>query len=160
MISGPYHFVDTNGLSDELSSMGDGEHENEFRQISSHRDCDCCVLTNCRRYDVTHIVSHITGDEVGTIQLTQCISHQFIGQCIAAIVNERQSLYEGTTPFLDTRIDSAANGLSLRKDLHVQFRVGEIAFLKVSTRLVITWSLLTLASIRLLTLHWEPLTSP
>ena len=45
------------------------------------------------------------------------------------VFQDRQSLY-GTTPALDD-INPVENGILLRKDLHVSFAYGEVAFLKV-----------------------------
>ncbi|KAH9036199.1 hypothetical protein EDB85DRAFT_2288403 [Lactarius pseudohatsudake] len=109
--SGHCIFIDHEGLNDRLTSTSRREN---FRKEILARDKEFCVVTRepADDCDAAHLIPRSKTDKY-----------------IQRVVEDRSSLYGGTTPMIRS-IDAIENGVLLVVDLHRKLGRGDVAFLK------------------------------
>ncbi|KAH8994519.1 hypothetical protein EDB92DRAFT_286656 [Lactarius akahatsu] len=112
--SGHCIFIDHEGLNDRLTSTDQTPRRENFRKEILARDKEFCVVTRepANDCDAAHLIPRSKTDKY-----------------IRRVVEDRSSLYGGTTPMIRS-IDAIENGVLLIVDLHRKLGRGDVAFLK------------------------------
>ncbi|KAH8994522.1 hypothetical protein EDB92DRAFT_1943833 [Lactarius akahatsu] len=112
--SGHCIFIDHEGLNDRLTSTDQTPRRENFRKEILARDKEFCVVTRepANDCDAAHLIPRSKTDKY-----------------IRRVVEDRSSLYGGTTPMIRS-IDVIENGVLLIVDLHRKLGRGDVAFLK------------------------------
>ncbi|KAH9050883.1 hypothetical protein EDB83DRAFT_2676602 [Lactarius deliciosus] len=107
-------FIDHEGLNDSVTSTDHTPRRDNFRKDILARDKEFCVVTRepANDCDAAHLIPGSKTDKY-----------------IRRVVEDRSSLYGGTTPMI-RGIDAIENGVFLAVDLHRKLGRGDVAFLK------------------------------
>ncbi|KAG8221110.1 hypothetical protein J3R82DRAFT_2637 [Butyriboletus roseoflavus] len=111
-----YHLVDYWAFNDGITSSVATPRRAKFREDIRRRDNSCVITGRSHEFcDAAHIIHNSKGSNY-----------------ITYVVRDRSSLYEQLPYSLDDDVDinCIENGILLRKDLHADFGMAAIGFLK------------------------------
>ncbi|KAH9046804.1 hypothetical protein EDB84DRAFT_1624093 [Lactarius hengduanensis] len=123
----------TKVLNDRLTSTDQTSRREIFRKEILARDKEFCVVTRepANDCDAAHLIPRSKTDKVTTSNNDHSMwfFNDGLFQYIQRVVEDRSSLYGGTTPMIRS-IDAIENGVLLVVHLHRKLGRGDVAFLK------------------------------
>ncbi|KAN0082940.1 hypothetical protein V8E55_008735 [Tylopilus felleus] len=109
-----YRLVDYKAFNDRCTSTAATPRHANFRGRICSRDVGCVITRSpSEECDAAHIIPRSKGSNY-----------------ISFVVDDRSSLYEGSSLSLEHGINSIENGILLTKSLHAKFGMARIVFLK------------------------------